>query len=134
MMTSHYPTAAYVDGSALLAIALDEPAGPDLARRLDGFATLLSSNLLEAELRAAFIREGRAFDYATWLSRVFWVFPNRSLGGEMDEALRVRYLRSGDLLHIATALYAVSNYGIELAFITLDNAQRELAAGLGFVT
>lgn len=133
-MLSRQPTAAYVDGSALLAIAFDEPAGPDIAHRLNGFAILLSSNLLEAELRAAFIRERRSFDYARWLSRVFWVFPNRSLGREMDVALQVRYLRSADLLHIATALYAASSYGIDLAFITLDNAQRELAAGLGFVT
>ena len=108
MMTSHYPTAAYGDGSALLAIALEEPAGPDMAGRLNGFAILLSSNLPEAELRAAFIREGRVFDYATWLSRVFWVFPNHSLVSEMDESLRVRYFRSGDWQHIAMALYAAS--------------------------
>ena len=127
------PTAAYVDGSAILAVALGEPAGPETARRLAGFATLYSSDLLVAELQAAYARERRPFD-DHWRSEIVPIFPNRSLYDEIAAALQIRYLRSGDLLHIATALYAVSNYGIELAFITLDNAQREVAAGLGFVT
>ena len=51
-----------------------------------------------------------------------------------DEVLRVRYLRSGDLLHVATALYHVRNSGVALAFISLDNNPREVAHGLGFAT
>ena len=127
------PTTAYVDGSAILAVAFEEPAGPETARRLDGFSRLYSSNLLVAELQAAYARERRPFD-TDWLSRILLIYPNRSLYGEIATALQIRYLRSADLLHIATAMYAVSNYGIEPAFITLDNAQREVAAGLGFVT
>ena len=48
---------AYVDSSALAAIAFDEPHASALASRMDGFDRLISSNLLEAELRAAFMRE-----------------------------------------------------------------------------
>ena len=132
-MTSQPPTDAYVDGSALLAVAFEERDGPYIARRLAGFTTLLSSNLLEAEMRGAFVREGREFDVGR-LSRILWVFPDRSLGPEIAAALRVRYLRSSDLWHIATALYAARTRRTGLAFITLDHNQRDMAAGLGFVT
>ena len=49
---------AYVDTSALVSIAFNERGWTSLARRLDNFSHLLSSSLLEAELRAAFVREG----------------------------------------------------------------------------
>ena len=127
------PTAAYVDGSAVLAVILEEPAGPETARRLAGFTTLYSADLLIAEIQAAYARERREFN-VDWLPEILPIFPTRSLYEEIAAALQIRYLRSGDLLHIATALYAVNDYGIDMAFITLDNAQREVAAGLGFVT
>ena len=53
---------AYVDTSALVAIAFEEPGGSQAGERLEGFSRLLSSNLLEAELRAAFARERQKFD------------------------------------------------------------------------
>ena len=43
---------AYVDTSCLVAIAFDEPGAGEVARRLARFDRLLSSNLLEAELRS----------------------------------------------------------------------------------
>ena len=52
---------AYVDTSVLTAIAFDEPGAAAYAQRLDEFARLISSNLLEAELRAAFTRENLRF-------------------------------------------------------------------------
>ncbi len=128
-----YPSrpAAYVDGSAPLAVAFGEPSGPGIARRLSEFTVIYSSNLLEAELRAAYHRERREFD-PQWLYGVEWVLPTRPLGPEIADALQVRYLRSGDLLHIATALYAHRTFGLELTFITLDHDQRDVATGLGF--
>ena len=51
---------AYVDTSVLTAIAFDEPGAVAHAQRLDEFPRLISSNLLEAELRAAFARENSA--------------------------------------------------------------------------
>ena len=126
-------SAAYVDGSALVSIALRERNGPEIAQRLNGYAGLYSSILLEAEVRAVFAREQRAYD-PNFLSEITWVFPDRSLGPEIAEVLRVRYLRSGDLLHVATALYASRTRDMALAFITLDQNQQEAAAGLGFAT
>ena len=54
-------TVAYVDTSVLVAIAFGEPGSAALGRRL---GTFLSSNLLEAELRAAYSHEERHFSGA----------------------------------------------------------------------
>lgn len=120
----------YVDTSALVAIAFDEPEGAQTSERLEGFSRLLSSNLLEAELRAAFAREQQEFD-ADVLSRVDWILPDRPLAGEMARALEAGYLRGADLWHIATALYVAPD-AEEISFITLDGQQRKVASALGF--
>lgn len=123
--------AAYVDASALLAIVLREPAAPSVIRRLGAFPRLAAANLLEAEVRAAFAREG--MDLAGSLPYgVEWIHPDRPLTAEIVTALRVGYLRGADLWHIAVALYLKENLAGTLAFITLDNRQRAVAAGLGF--
>ena len=133
MLYSPQPSIAYVDGSALLSIIFEESAGPAMALRLAQFTTLVSSILLEAEVRAAMFRARLDYD-PRWLSDIAWIFPTSSLGPEISDALRARYLRSGDLLHVATALYYARINSVEMAFITLDNNQREAAASLGFAT
>ena len=132
-MTPAGTAAAYVDGSAMLAVAFHEPSGPGVAERLARFDALHSSVLLEAEIRAAFVRERLRFN-SSLLNRFDWIHPTRPLSSEITEALQIRYLRSGDLLHVATALYGVRDLSLDLAFITLDNNQREVAEGLGFAT
>ena len=114
---------AYIDTSVIAAIALNE-VGSYHARRLDDFSQLFSSNLLEAEVRAALAREGRR--EAGFISGIEWVFPDRSLGPELAVALAAGYLRGADLWHIATALYAAPEPG-EIAFVTLDNRQRSMS-------
>ena len=125
---------AYVDTSAILSIVFEEPDSAVLARRLADYTVLLSSNLLEAEMRSAFEREGLAFD-ASSISGIGWVNPTRSLSIEMEEALaNGGYLRGADLWHIAAALYVVESVPCKLTFITLDENQRVVAANLGFET
>jgi predicted nucleic acid-binding protein len=122
---------AYVDTSCLVAIAFDEPGAQRLAHRLEGFDRLLSSNLLEAELRATLKREAieaAADDLLSWLS---WIFPNRSLTPEFLRITATGYLRGADLWHLACALY-VAPRPSELSFLTLDARQREVASKLGF--
>lgn len=121
---------AYIDTSVIAAIALNEVGSTDHARRLENFSQLISSNLLEAEVRAALAREGRQFE-AGFILGIEWVFPDRSLGPELAVALAAGYLRGADLWHIATALYAAPEPG-EIAFVTLDNRQRSIAVALGF--
>ncbi|MGH7673762.1 MAG: PIN domain-containing protein [Gemmatimonadales bacterium] len=121
---------AYVDTSCLVAVALGERGATALARRLARCDTLVSSNLLEAELRATLIREGIDADtqLLTWVD---WVFPERALTPEIGRTLAAGHLRGADLWHVACALY-VSQNPADLPFITLDTRQRVVARRLGF--
>ncbi len=122
--------AAYIDSSCLLAIAFDEPGAAGLATRLRGFDTLLSSHLLEAEVRSALTRE-KVGDGSALLSWVTWVYPNRPLTDEFDRIGSSSYLKGADLWHLACALF-LSPGGKDLVFLTLDKRQKQAAAKLGF--
>lgn len=123
---------AYIDTSALVSIAFNEHGGTSLARRLDNFSHLLSSNLLEAELRAVFARE--EIDFTTSLvSGIEWILPDRPLTPELTRALEAGYLRGADLWHVATALYIVRDPS-DISFVTLDKRQRTVVKALGFQT
>ena len=121
---------AYVDTSALAAIVFGENGAEEMARRLGAFRRVLSSNLLEAELRAALAREDAAYS-PSYVEQIDWIFPDRPLGPEMDTVLEVGYLKGADLWHVATALAAARDPR-EMSFITLDERQRAVAAELGF--
>ena len=121
---------AYVDTSVLTAIAFDEPGAVEYAERLDEFARLISSNLLEAELRAAFARENLLFQESA-IAGIEWILPDRALAPECATALEAGYLRGADLWHVATALY-VSPQAVGLLFATLDARQGTVAEALGF--
>ena len=123
---------AYIDSSALIAIAFQEPAGPAISRQIAAFATLVSSNLLEAELRAACVREQRMFEPDV-VAVIEWVLPARPLTPELELVAGAGYLRGADLWHIATALYFSEEPGL-ISFVTLDRRQAEVAAALGFQT
>jgi predicted nucleic acid-binding protein len=122
--------AAYVDASSLLAIALEEPEGVGVAKRLAAVEEIYSSNLLEAEVRSALAREG-VEGGDELLHRVRWVLPTRPLGPEIQRVLAAGYLRGSNLWHLATALY-LAEQPSELPFLTLDARQRALADRLGF--
>ena len=121
---------AYVDASIVVAVEFEDHGVVEHAERMNGFSELRSSNLLEAEVRAAFAREGRRFDPSI-LAKTQWVFPNRPLAVEMATVLQTGYLRGADLWHVAAALY-IARDPAEICFLTLDQRQREVAASLGF--
>ncbi len=123
---------AYVDTSAFLAAALGDSGHGQVAAPRGAYSTLLSSNLLEAEARAAFAREGLAFD-AGILGGIEWVTPDRPLSQELETAAAAGYLRGAHLWHVAMALYVATDPG-ELAFIALDARQQAAALALGFKT
>jgi len=123
---------AYVDSSCLVAVAFDEPGSADLRARLAAASDLLSSNLLEAELRATFVRE-EASGPEPFLIPITWVLPDRPLGPEIVRVLEAGYARGADVWHLATALYLADDPA-DLPFLTLDVRQRELARVLGFPT
>ena len=123
-------SAAYVDTSAIVSVAFVEPGAEEIVRRLRGFRDLISSNLLEAELRSVCAREGKPFP-DDLVSRFIWVHPDRPLSREMRAALRAGYLRGADLWHVACAL-RVARRPSAVSFITLDERQAEVAAALNF--
>ena len=122
--------AAYVDTSCLVAIAFGEAEAAQVVSRLREHDVLLSSNLLEAELRATLVREAAEVDEALF-SWIKWVLPDRPLSVEIIRVLRAGYLRGADLWHLATAMY-VTPEPRDLTFLTLDRRQEEVAEELGF--
>ena len=121
---------AYVDSSALIAITLDEPNASGLAGHLNACTRLVSSNLLEAEMRAMFAREHVVFQEHV-LAGIDWILPDRPLTEELTSVLEAGYLRGADLWHLATALYISPQPGA-LSVATLDVRQASVAALLGF--
>ena len=121
---------AYVDTSALVAVLFDEPGGVELGSRLETFSHVVSSNLLESELRSALQGEGVAYG-EDLLGAVKWVLPERPLGPEFAAVLQAGYLRGADLWHVATALYLAQDPS-EVTFVTRDRRQQAAASLLGF--
>ena len=81
---------AYVDTSAFLAAALGDSGGGQVASRLGMHSSLVSSNLLEAEVRSAFHRDDVEFNLET-LSGIEWIMPERRLSQEFEAVLSVGY-------------------------------------------
>jgi uncharacterized protein with PIN domain len=110
-------TAAYVDSSFLLAIVFGEARTAGLPRTLGDFDEVFSSDLLVAECISAAMREQlEPQALSTALEWVEIVLPSRSL------------------LHIARALFLADETRRDLAFLSRDTAQRNVAAALGFPT
>jgi hypothetical protein len=122
--------AAYVDTSCLVAIAFGERGGATLARRLRGFDVLAASDLLAAELRSAFRREGVPGEPEI-LGAMSWVVPDRPLHPEIGRVLDAGYVRGADCWHLAAALYLAGDPA-QLTFLTLHERQAEVAGRLGF--
>lgn len=125
---------AYVDSSALVALAFDEHKGGRVRGALAGYDRLFSSDLLEAELRSVFHREGRPWSDA-WVAGVGRVRPERRLGSLFHRVLAAGFLRGADLWHLACALHLAELLeplpSPPLGLLTLDRAQREAGERLG---
>ena len=121
---------AYVDTSCLVAIAFGEAGATPLARRLARFDVLAASDLLEAELRSAFLRE-RVEPRLELLSGFTWVVPDRPLHEEIARVLAAGYVRGADCWHLASALYLAED-AAAISFLTLDERQAAVAKILGF--
>ena len=123
---------AYVDSSVVVGIAFRDSGWSALEQRLSEYQDLLSSKLLEAEVRAAYARMDVDYDSRV-LSGIRWVFPDRPLTRELETVLEAGFLRGADLWHIAAAVYIAPEMR-DISFITLDVRQRIVAKTLGFQT
>lgn len=121
---------AYVDTSCLVAIAFGERGAPALGRRLESFDVLAASDLLAAELRSAFLREGLG-EEPGMLGAISWVVPDRPLHAEIGRVLEAGYVRGADCWHLASALYLAED-AAAISFLTLDSRQAAVASALGF--
>ena len=127
---------AYVDPSALIPMIFGEQ--PEATRiRLERFPILLSSTLLNAELRATFKREQQTFDSSLISEINQWITPDRRLDDEMAFILEIVSLPALPLWHLASAMYfqqrqSLTGRQFRLAFITLDEEQEGAAGELGF--
>ena len=121
---------AYVDTSCLVAVIFGESGGVALTRRLRSFDELVSANLLEAELRATFVRE-RIPANSSFSFSISWILPDRPLTDEIARVLDAGYLRGADCWHLATALYLAEEPGA-ISFVTVDERQGAVARTLGF--
>lgn len=124
--------AAYVDSSCVVAVALAEPGARQVAIAIRRYERCFAANLLEAEVQAALARE-RAVMPPGLLDGLEWVLPTRALHEEIERVSRAGALRGADLWHVACALY-LDPTAADLAFVTLDAAQRKVAAAVGFAT
>lgn len=122
---------AYVDSSCLVAIAFDEAGSIEIEKKLSRFDQLFSSNLLEAELRAALHREKAAEDPSALLSAIRWIYPDRALTAEYQSVLDAGDVRGADLWHLACALFLAADKRSSLTFLTLDKRQEAIARSLG---
>jgi hypothetical protein len=113
-----------------VAIGFGEHGATSIGRRLRRFDELVSSNLLEAELRSTFAREKLPLP-AELMSAISWVIPDRPLHAEIAQVLTAGQMRGADCWHIAAALY-LSPEPAAITFLTLDERQRGVAETLGF--
>lgn len=121
---------AVVDSSCWVAVALEVPGWKAVLRNLSGHE-LAAAPLLEAELAAALKREGVTADRRALLAGLAWLLPDRPLGPELDRIFAAGHLRGADAWHLAHALWLAPD-ARDLAFLTLDEAQRTTARALGF--
>jgi predicted nucleic acid-binding protein len=121
---------AYVDSSCIVAIAFREAGGERASLRMFGYEKVASSNLLEAEVRAAARREGRQLA-PTIMQDIQWIQPQRALSGEICAVVEAGNLRGADAWHVACALWLAGDTPAALDFLTLDRRQADVAAALG---
>lgn len=120
---------AYADASVFASLAFREPDAARIRRRLMGFDRVVTSVFTEAELASALRREDIVLPESP-LRGVHLIGAPDPLSQQITEVLDAGYLRGADCWHVAVALdYSPDR---DLAFLSLDKAQRAVAAKLGF--
>jgi predicted nucleic acid-binding protein len=122
----------FVDTSALVALAFEEPGHEWVAEQLGSSRDRFAAPLLESEFRAALLRE--EVEGGVELLAIFrWVLPDRPLSAELDRVFAAGHARGADAWHLATALFLTESPR-DLPLLTLDRRQRDIAEAIGFPT
>lgn len=124
-MTNH--PVIYVDTSALGALLIDQPESPALLEWLDQTpATLVSSDLLETELRRVVVRENLDQSGATRLLEGVGLAALDRAAYRSAGFLPMPYLRTLDALHLEAAMRLDAS-----AILTYDHRLGEGARSVG---
>ena len=118
----------YVDTSALAALLIEQPESAAVCNWLDHTsAELLSSDLLETELRRIAVRENLSQkDVTMMLDRISLASLDRAVF-RAASMMPMPYLRSLDALHLEAAMRLNAD-----AILTYDRRLSEAAAALGY--
>lgn len=121
------PPVVYVDTSAMGALLIDQPESPALLDWLDRTsATLVSSDLLETELRRLAVREGlNQADVTLILEGVALAALDRAVYRSVG-FLPMQHLRTLDALHLEAAIRLDAS-----AILTYDRRLGEAARSAG---
>jgi predicted nucleic acid-binding protein len=123
---------AYVDSSVLVGLMFGEDGAENLEKQLMKFDDLISSNLVEAEVLSAAVREGLPLEEAIQvIGTISLFFADSNLTGELQRVFEVDYIRGADAYHLACAL-SLDPRAEELYFCSLDKKQLDIAKSLGF--
>lgn len=118
------PTAVYVDTSALGRVLLTEPDEPAIKRSLADYDKIVSSRLLQVELRRLAFRKNLLNATAELLAEVALISMNELIL-TASETLSPSAVGTLDAIHLATAV-SLSKAGELNALMTYD---KQLAAG-----
>ncbi|PWU18116.1 MAG: hypothetical protein C5B49_07695 [Bdellovibrio sp.] len=123
---------AYIDSSVVVGLMFSEIETQSLEKRLMKFDELISSNLLEAEVMSAAVREGVPLEHAVKLIKsVSLYYASSDLIEELRRVFKIDYIRGADAYHLACAL-ALDPTAEELYFSSTDKKQMAIASSLGF--
>lgn len=124
----------YIDSSVIVALMFEESESQKMRGWLNKADELVSANLLEAEVFSAGFREKiTKNEIMSFVDKVSLFFPPDSLERELDEVLRLSYIRGADAYHLSAAL-RLDPKRKKLIFLTHDHKQRLSAEKLGFKT
>jgi len=124
---------AYLDSSFLLGILFQEASWQKLQKKLEAFDYVVSTRLMEAEVRSALKREDlEQADFDGLVTGLDWIQPNDELGEPLKQIFDHGYLRGADAYHLAAALWLVGDLAKDCTFLSLDQQQSVIAKKLGF--
>jgi predicted nucleic acid-binding protein len=117
----------YVDASALVRLAVDEPGADDLARLLQAATEIITSAVALVEVRRALARRLPDYDPDDILDRCTVIALDASVIARAG-LLAPASLRSLDAIHVASALTIAEDLD---AFVTCDQRQASAAVAAG---
>jgi predicted nucleic acid-binding protein len=117
----------YVDSSALVRLATDEPGAEAVSTLIGDDAEIVTSAVALVEVRRALARVAPGYDPDDVLDRCIVIAPDATLIARAG-LLAPASLRSLDAIHLASALAIAEDLNV---FVTCDQSQASAAVAAG---